>query len=96
MRRVQQFSSNPGHETVINHQPSFLSSANSQNREVLSIYRPRMLICGEKGMGQSAHLAPALLHTVEHMTVYCLDLPALFGVASKTPEEACAQVCYTI
>lgn len=60
------------------------------------MYRPRMLICGEKGMGQSAHLAPALLHTMEHMTVYCLDLPALFGVASKTPEEACAQVCYTI
>lgn len=92
MRRVQQFSSNPVHETVIQHQSSFFCSASSQDRGALSIYRPRMLICGEKGMGQSAHLAPALLHTMEHMTVYCLDLPALFGVASKTPEEACAQL----
>lgn len=96
MRRVQQFSSNPVHETVIQHQSSFFCSASSQDRGALSIYRPRMLICGEKGMGQSSHLAPSLLHTMEHMTVYCLDLPALFGVASKTPEEACAQVCYTI
>ena len=89
MRRVQQFSSNP--ETAEDHHSAFFSSVNGQARG-LSTYRPRFLICGGQGMGQSTHVAPALLHTMEHMTVYCLDLPALYGVTSKTPEEACSQV----
>jgi len=90
MRRVQQFSSNP--EATESHHTSFFSSANDQSRG-LSMCRPRFLICGGQGMGQSTHVAPALLHTMEHMTVHCLDLPALYGVTSKTPEEACSQVC---
>ena len=90
MRRVQQFSTGDP-ETTEKHYSSFFSSANGPTRG-LSTYRPRFLICGGQGMGQSTHIAPALLHTMEHMTVYCLDLPALYGVTSKTPEEACSQV----
>lgn len=92
MRRVQQFSSNS--ETEAGLHSSFFSSANGQARGV-STYRPRFLICGAQGMGQSTHVAPALLHTMEHMSVHCLDLPALYGVTSKTPEEACSQVGLT-
>ncbi len=89
MRRVQQFSCDP--EIMEVHPSSFFSSANGQTRGQ-STYRPRFLICGGQGMGQSTHIAPALLHAMEHMTVHCLDLPALYGVTSKTPEEACSQV----
>ena len=56
------------------------------------VYRPRLVICGQGGMGQSSHLAPALLHALEDLQVQTLDLPALFAVSSKTPEEACTQV----
>ena len=55
-------------------------------------YRPRFLLTGEEGAGQTTYLAPAVLHCVEHLTVYSLDLPALYGVTARTPEEACAQV----
>ena len=89
MRRLQQVSGNP--ETPESHYSSFFSPLNGTARG-LSTYRPRFLICGHQGMGQSTHVAPALLHTMEHLTVYCLDLPALYGVTSKTPEEACSQV----
>ncbi|XP_077991613.1 ATPase family AAA domain-containing protein 2-like [Glandiceps talaboti] len=57
-----------------------------------SAHRPRLLIAGEPGQGQSSHLAPSILHSMERFPVYCLDLPALFGVSVKTPEESCAQV----
>lgn len=56
-------------------------------------HRPRLMLCGEAGMGQSGHLAPALLHALEDLPVKVLDLAALFSVSSKTPEEACTQVC---
>lgn len=56
------------------------------------VHRPRFLVCGKQGMGQSTHVSPAILHSMEHIPVHCLDLPALFGCASKTAEEACAQV----
>lgn len=55
-------------------------------------YRPRLLLSGMEGAGQTTHLAPAVLHCVEHLTVFSLDLPALYGVTTRTPEEACAQV----
>ncbi|KAL2084285.1 hypothetical protein ACEWY4_019803 [Coilia grayii] len=55
-------------------------------------YRPRLLLSGQPGSGQSSHLAPAVLHTLEKFTVYTLDLAVLFGVSSTTPEEACAQL----
>uniref|UniRef100_A0A8D0L9Z8 ATPase family AAA domain containing 2B n=1 Tax=Sphenodon punctatus TaxID=8508 RepID=A0A8D0L9Z8_SPHPU len=55
-------------------------------------YRPRLLLSGEKGSGQTSHLAPALLHTLEKFSVHRLDLPALYSVSAKTPEESCAQI----
>ena len=55
-------------------------------------HRPRFLLAGDEGLGQSTHFAPAVLHSMEHLKVHVLDLPALFGVSSRVPEEACAQV----
>ncbi|XP_043116667.1 ATPase family AAA domain-containing protein 2-like isoform X2 [Puntigrus tetrazona] len=55
-------------------------------------FRPRLLLCGTLGSGQTSHLAPAILHTLEKFTVYTLDVAVLYGVSSATPEEACAQV----
>ncbi|XP_067304167.1 ATPase family AAA domain-containing protein 2-like isoform X1 [Pseudorasbora parva] len=55
-------------------------------------FRPRLLLCGTSGSGQTSHLAPAILHTLEKFTVYTLDVAVLYGVSSATPEEACAQV----
>ncbi|XP_053918131.1 ATPase family AAA domain-containing protein 2B isoform X4 [Cuculus canorus] len=55
-------------------------------------YRPRLLLSGERGSGQTSHLAPALLHTLEKFAVHRLDLPALYSVSAKTPEESCAQI----
>ncbi|XP_041421005.1 ATPase family AAA domain-containing protein 2B isoform X3 [Xenopus laevis] len=55
-------------------------------------YRPRLLLSGDPGSGQTSHLAPAVLHTLEKFSVHRLDLPTLYSVSAKTPEESCAQV----
>uniref|UniRef100_A0A3Q3VST2 Bromo domain-containing protein n=1 Tax=Mola mola TaxID=94237 RepID=A0A3Q3VST2_MOLML len=55
-------------------------------------YRPRLLLAGAQGSGQSSHLAPALLHHLDKLPVHRLDLPTLYSVSAKTPEESCAQV----
>uniref|UniRef100_UPI0037E736EF ATPase family AAA domain-containing protein 2B n=1 Tax=Semicossyphus pulcher TaxID=241346 RepID=UPI0037E736EF len=55
-------------------------------------YRPRLLLAGASGSGQSSHLAPALLHHLDKLPVHRLDLPTLYSVSAKTPEESCAQV----
>uniref|UniRef100_A0A4W3HPF9 ATPase family AAA domain-containing protein 2 n=1 Tax=Callorhinchus milii TaxID=7868 RepID=A0A4W3HPF9_CALMI len=55
-------------------------------------YRPRLLLSGKPGSGQSSHLAPALLHTLEKFTVHTFDLPVLYGVSATSPEETCAQL----
>ncbi|XP_038056718.1 ATPase family AAA domain-containing protein 2-like [Patiria miniata] len=57
-----------------------------------STHRPRLLLSGAKGHGQSSHLGPALLNTLEKMPVHRLDLPALYSVSASTPEECCAQI----
>ena len=56
-------------------------------------YNPRLILCGLKGMGQTSHLGPALMHTLEDLPIKTLDLSALFASSTKTPEEACIQVC---
>lgn len=64
-------------------------------RSVLSqptSYRPRLLLEGRPGSGQSSHLAPAVLHALEKFTVYTLDMAVLFGASATAPEETCAQV----
>uniref|UniRef100_A0A7M4FW84 ATPase family AAA domain-containing protein 2 n=1 Tax=Crocodylus porosus TaxID=8502 RepID=A0A7M4FW84_CROPO len=55
-------------------------------------YRPRLLIAGEPGYGQSSHLAPAVIHALEKFAVYTLELSVLFGTSTTSPEETCAQV----
>ncbi|XP_041716199.2 ATPase family AAA domain-containing protein 2B isoform X1 [Coregonus clupeaformis] len=55
-------------------------------------YRPRLLLAGPPGLGQGSHLAPAVLHHLDKLSVHCLDLPTLYSVSAKTPEESCAQV----
>uniref|UniRef100_A0A3P8TJN4 ATPase family AAA domain-containing protein 2 n=1 Tax=Amphiprion percula TaxID=161767 RepID=A0A3P8TJN4_AMPPE len=64
-------------------------------RSVLSqptSYRPRLLLEGRPGSGQSSHLAPAVLHALEKFTVYTLDMAMLFGASATAPEETCAQI----
>uniref|UniRef100_A0A7M4FWI4 ATPase family AAA domain-containing protein 2 n=1 Tax=Crocodylus porosus TaxID=8502 RepID=A0A7M4FWI4_CROPO len=55
-------------------------------------YRPRLLIAGEPGYGQSSHLAPAVIHALEKFAVYTLELSVLFGTSTTSPEETCAQL----
>jgi len=61
-------------------------------RHEIPTHRPRLLLVGEKGQGHSSHLGPAILHHFESLPVYVLDLPALYAVGMKSPEEACSQV----
>lgn len=56
------------------------------------LYRPRLILEGGAGRGQTTHLGPALLHHLEHLSVHLLDLSTMFCVATRTPEEACAHV----
>ncbi|XP_056619709.1 ATPase family AAA domain-containing protein 2B isoform X2 [Triplophysa dalaica] len=72
------------------HKP-FLHFTTSAYQQPTS-YRPRLLLTGSQGAGQSTHLAPAVLHHLEKFTVHRLDLPTLYSVSAKTPEESCAQV----
>nr|XP_055041657.1 ATPase family AAA domain-containing protein 2B [Misgurnus anguillicaudatus] len=72
------------------HKP-FLHFTTSAYQQPTS-YRPRLLLTGPQGAGQSTHLAPAVLHHLERFTVHRLDLPTLYSVSAKTPEESCAQV----
>uniref|UniRef100_A0A4W3HNV8 ATPase family AAA domain-containing protein 2 n=1 Tax=Callorhinchus milii TaxID=7868 RepID=A0A4W3HNV8_CALMI len=70
---------------------SFLCFSRRAYHEPTS-YRPRLLLSGKPGSGQSSHLAPALLHTLEKFTVHTFDLPVLYGVSATSPEETCAQL----
>ncbi|EDV23128.1 uncharacterized protein TRIADDRAFT_58090 [Trichoplax adhaerens] len=55
------------------------------------IYRPKLLLYGKSGMGQSSHIALEILHNIDEIPVYHLDIPHLY-TSMKTPEESCAQV----
>uniref|UniRef100_A0A8C7XVK4 ATPase family AAA domain-containing protein 2 n=1 Tax=Oryzias sinensis TaxID=183150 RepID=A0A8C7XVK4_9TELE len=68
-----------------------LERSNSALQQPTS-YRPRLLLAGAPGSGQSSHLAPALLHHLDKLPVHRLDLPTLYSISAKTPEESCAQV----
>ncbi|XP_068611101.1 ATPase family AAA domain-containing protein 2-like [Brachionichthys hirsutus] len=74
---------------------SSVKSHLSLNRSVVSqptSYRPRLLLEGRPGSGQSSYLAPAVLHALEKFTVYTLDVAVLFGASAAAPEETCAQI----
>ncbi|XP_053531883.1 ATPase family AAA domain-containing protein 2B isoform X3 [Ictalurus punctatus] len=86
---VQPGSPKTSHSPIL-HKP-FLHFTTSAYQQPTS-YRPRLLLTGPQGSGQSTHLAPALLHHLNKFTVHRLDLPTLYSVSAKTPEESCAQV----
>ncbi|KAM3932372.1 ATPase family AAA domain-containing protein 2B isoform 2-T2 [Leptodactylus fuscus] len=87
---VSSVSGSPKKQPAAPHKP-FLHFTTSACHQPTS-YRPRFLLCGEPGSGQTSHLAPAVLHVLEKFSVHRLDLPALYSVSAKTPEESCAQV----
>ncbi|SCZ90409.1 BZ3500_MvSof-1268-A1-R1_Chr1-3g01971 [Microbotryum saponariae] len=62
-----------------------------QAYETLRIFRPRMLICGETGMGQS-YIGAAALHHLEGFHVQGLDLATLVSDSGRTMEAACVQL----
>ncbi|XP_077409262.1 ATPase family AAA domain-containing protein 2B isoform X2 [Vanacampus margaritifer] len=70
---------------------TFINCSFSPHQQPTS-YRPRLLLAGSPGSGQSSHLAPALLHHLDKLPVHRLDLPTLYSTSAKTPEESCAQV----
>ncbi|GAA5891142.1 hypothetical protein JCM6882_006438 [Rhodosporidiobolus microsporus] len=59
--------------------------------ETLRVFRPRLLICGDRGMGQSA-VGAAVLHHLEGFHVQLLDLATLVSDSSRTMEAACVQL----
>ncbi|XP_028996175.1 ATPase family AAA domain-containing protein 2B isoform X2 [Betta splendens] len=78
------------HPSSATHRP-FLHFSSSALKHPTA-YRPRLLLSGATGSGQSSHLAPALLHHLDKLPVHRLDLPTLYSISAKTPEESCAQV----
>ncbi|KAI4903798.1 hypothetical protein NFI96_010267 [Prochilodus magdalenae] len=88
------YDANPGSpkntDSAAEHKPFFHFTTSAYQQP--TSYRPRLLLTGPQGSGQSTHLAPALLHHLDKFTVHRLDLPTLYSVSAKTPEESCAQV----
>uniref|UniRef100_A0A8C3AAL2 ATPase family AAA domain-containing protein 2 n=1 Tax=Cyclopterus lumpus TaxID=8103 RepID=A0A8C3AAL2_CYCLU len=72
--------------------PSFFLFVHKSVLSQPTSYRPRLLLEGRLGSGQSSHLAPAVLHALEKFTVYTLDMAVLFGASATAPEETCAQI----
>ncbi|PWN25435.1 AAA-domain-containing protein [Jaminaea rosea] len=62
-----------------------------QSFESLRIFRPRLVIAGQPGMGQS-FIGAALLHQLEGYHVQSLDIGALMGDSARTPEAAVVQL----
>lgn len=58
--------------------------------EATRVHRPRMLIAGDPGNGQS-YLGSAVLNHLEGFNVQSLDLGALFGDSTRSPETAIIQ-----
>ncbi|KAF5301316.1 hypothetical protein FQA39_LY10714 [Lamprigera yunnana] len=56
--------------------------------------RPAQLLLVGDGPqhGQTLHLAPAILHHMEHIHAYVLDLAMLHRETARSPEETCIQV----
>ena len=50
--------------------------------ESLRVYRPRVVLYGEPGMGQS-YIGPAVLHHLEGYHVQTLDLGSLLGDSTR-------------
>lgn len=73
------------------HVPTYLNFASCATTRP-TIFRPRLMLVGCEGQGQTTHLAPAVIHQMENLPCHVLDLPTLYAVTAKTPEESCANV----
>lgn len=62
-----------------------------QSFEAMRVFRPRLLIHGQSGMGQGITSA-ALLHHLEGYHVQSLDIGSLLGDSARTPEAAIVQL----
>ncbi|EJF60052.1 AAA-domain-containing protein [Dichomitus squalens LYAD-421 SS1] len=62
-----------------------------QSMETLRIYRPRVVLHGPAGMGQS-YVAAAALHHLEGYHIQSLDLGSLLSDSTRTPEAAIVQL----
>ncbi|XP_064605176.1 ATPase family AAA domain-containing protein 2-like isoform X2 [Liolophura sinensis] len=86
------FEHSPGRQNKRNSDTeSFFSFGFSASKSPIT-HRPRLMLSGTAGQGQTSHLAPAVLHHMERLPVHILDLPAMFACSAKSPEESCAQV----
>lgn len=56
------------------------------------VHRPRLLLTGKPGMGQSDHLSLAILNACEELPVKLLDINTMFASVTQSPEETCIQV----
>ncbi|XP_041931933.1 ATPase family AAA domain-containing protein 2-like isoform X1 [Alosa sapidissima] len=70
---------------------SFLQTMRSAALHPTS-HRPRLLLSGRPGSGQTTHLSPSVLHALEKFTVYTLDMASLFGDCTTSAEQACCQI----
>lgn len=58
-----------------------------------SVKPAQLLLIGDgPEHGQTSHLAPAVLHHMEHIHAYILDLTTLYRESGISIEEACTQV----
>ncbi|KAF7799964.1 hypothetical protein EIP86_011207 [Pleurotus ostreatoroseus] len=62
-----------------------------QSMETLRIYRPRIILHGDSGMGQS-YVAAAALHHLEGFHVQSLDMGNLMSDSTRSPEAAIVQL----
>ena len=58
-------------------------------------HRPRLMIVGSEGQGQTTYIGPSLLHFMEKFPCQKLDIPALFSNSARTPEEAANQIVHS-
>ncbi|RFU26214.1 hypothetical protein B7463_g10112, partial [Scytalidium lignicola] len=62
-----------------------------QEFEKSRVFRPRLLICGEPGMGQ-AYIGGAVLNHFEGLHVQNFDLPTIYSDSTRSPEAAIVQL----
>ncbi|CAD6914104.1 unnamed protein product [Tilletia controversa] len=62
-----------------------------QSFETLRVFKPRVLIHGEEGMGQGI-VGAAILHHLEGYHIQPLDIATLLGDSSRSPEAAVIQI----
>ncbi|TIC21668.1 AAA-domain-containing protein [Wallemia mellicola] len=79
------------YEDEVGNDGGFSLEVMRQNMNNMRTFRPRMMVYGEEGMGQS-FIGPALLHYLEGYNVQSLDLATLLGDSTRTIESACVQM----